>query len=160
MDRHFSAGGVVFKKQDNQVLWLVTKASNHNKDLWRLPKGWLDDKNGGPGELGRGIKKASETDLQQAALREVKEEGGVNAKIITKIKTIKYFSKWQGKTILKFVTFYLMEYINDVPQGFGFETEEIRWLNLNQAKALLNSLQEKEILLQANKIYTNYYNWN
>src|SRR4030066_2038673 len=67
-----SAGGVVYKrslrpsglrKVKNKVEFLIAQHSGHHR--WVLPKGWID-----PG----GTK-------EQTAVREVKEEGGVEAEI-------------------------------------------------------------------------------
>lgn len=154
--REFSAGGVVYKKSKNpqgkiDFLWLITKSTPSDtfpNEFWRLPKGWLDDAGEGvPGPLASGTKKATETQIQEAALREVKEEAGVNAKIIDKINTISYtYTDNEGYRVLKFVTFYLMEWIADLPEGFGFETSEVRWVKRDMATEKLSSKLEKQIL--------------
>lgn len=106
LKREFSAGGTVFKKlpiinyqspiTKTKILWLVTRSTPSNdypKAVWRLPKGWLDDINNGknPGSLTSGEKRATEDDLQETALREVAEEGGIKAKIIKKVSTERFF---------------------------------------------------------------------
>jgi 8-oxo-dGTP pyrophosphatase MutT (NUDIX family) len=65
------------------------------KSVWRLPKGWLDDEENGerPGPKARGEVSASKAELVQAALREVAEEGGVEAKIIGSVATERIFFK-------------------------------------------------------------------
>ncbi len=160
--REFSAGGVVYKKIKNSkgkkenVFWLVTRSSpskKYPKSIWRLPKGWLDDEEGGiPGPFARGEVKSSEEEIQKAAIREVREEAGVLAKVAGKIGTEKYFlSQMWGKT-LKFVTFYLMEWIADYPKGPGFETEKIEWLPYSQARRRLHYSGEKKVLDKAKKL--------
>lgn len=134
--REFSSGGVVFKKNK----WLVTKSSVSNlypKSVWRLPKGWIDK-----GET-----------TEETATREVKEEGGVEAKIIKKIETIKYFYNTpdNGK-VLKFVTFFLMEWTKDLEEGFGDETSEIIWVPFEKAYKLLIFSGEKQILKKAQSL--------
>lgn len=159
--REFSAGGVVFKKEKERTLWLVTEAavfpgSLFPKGTWRLPKGWLD--NAGkmvPGPLASGEKKASEEDLQTGALREVSEEGGVEAKIINKIGTIKFFFNSIRGKVLKFVTFYLMEWIRDLPEGTDFETSEVAWLPYQEAYKKLTYKGEKEVLKKAKEFLEN-----
>ncbi|PIZ45723.1 hypothetical protein COY30_01470 [Candidatus Woesebacteria bacterium CG_4_10_14_0_2_um_filter_44_9] len=140
MRREFSSGGVVYKNEGDKILWLVTKSAVSDlypKAVWRLPKGWIDE-----GET-----------TQQAALREVKEEGGVEAKIIQKIETVKYFFTTSDKSkVLKFVTFYLMEWTKDLPEGFGEETSEIAWLPFNQAVKRLSYGGEKQILKKAKEL--------
>jgi len=163
--REFSAGGVVFRRIKSQgkgadeVLWLITKVGYSSRMIspatWRLPKGWLDDaKDGSPGPLASGILKAKEKDLVKAALKEVAEEGGVVARIVSKIGTVKYVFSFKGKNILKFVTFYLMERASDLPDGFGDETSEVAWLNFTMAKEKLTYSGEKKVLDQAKEILT------
>ena len=153
--REFSAGGVVFRKY--QIKWLVTKSTPSGlvaKSVWRLAKGRLDDEEGGreSGPLASGVRKASEEEIQEAALKEVKEEGGVEAKIVRKIGTERYFFIWQGEKILKFVTFYLMEYIRDLPEGHDEETEEVAWLPYEEARKRLSYSGEKKVLDKAKEI--------
>ena len=60
--REYSAGGIVYKKEDGKIGWLVVQPSAEDQlwrqGRWQLPKGWIDE-----GETS-----------QQAAVREVKEE--------------------------------------------------------------------------------------
>lgn len=136
LKREFSSGGCVFKRDK----WLITRSAVSDlypKQVWRLPKGWIDE-----GEK-----------TEDAAIREVKEEGGVEAKIIKKIETVRYFFTTPEKTkVLKFVTFYLMEFVKDIPEGFGEETAEIAWLPYNEAYQKLSYPGEKQILKKAEEI--------
>ena len=138
--REFSSGGAVFKKESGETLWLVrstTPSDIFPKIYWTLPKGWID---------------VGET-LEETAIREVKEEGGVEAKIIKKIETIKYFYKHPERgNILKFVTFFLMEWKSDSPEGFDGETSEVVWLLLKEACKKLSQSQERQILKKANSL--------
>jgi len=161
--REFSAGGVVFRKFEIrnskfETRWLVRKQaifkdSPYAKNTWNLPKGWLDDeKEGVPGPLARGEKKAKEKDLQNTAIKEVKEEGGVEARIVRKIGTLRYFFNSTRGKVLKFVTFYLMKWTRDLPEGYDQETEEIAWLPYEEARKRLTYKGEKEVLGKAKKI--------
>lgn len=158
----FSAGGAVYKKvkgkrQEVKVLWLVARSKPSKEfPLTRksLPKGWIDDaKQGGPGPITRGERKATEVELEGAALREVKEEGGVGAKIVKKIGTEKWFFTLDKDRIFKFVTYYLMEWVADLPEGFDMaETAEIYWLSYDEAYRGLSYSSEKKILKKAKEI--------
>ncbi len=155
--REFSAGGVVYKKQNGETSWLIGKPTPSKMFpgvYWRLPKGWIDDREGGdhPGPVSSGERKATELELQDGALREVREEVGVNAKIIQKIPTSQYFTNSTRGRVMKFVTYYLMEWTSDIPEGFGFETSEILWLNFEDCLEKLTSPNEKEILKKANEV--------
>lgn len=155
MLREFSSGGVVYKKEKDRIYWLVTKSAKdpkgNFKQVWRLPKGWIDnEKPDIPGPMATGKVKADEKSLQKAALREVAEEGGVKAKIVEKITSIKYFFTHPDRgPIFKFVTFYLMEYVSDMKNGFGDETEEVSWLEFDDAYKQLSLSGEKQILKKA-----------
>lgn len=157
--REFSSGGVVFKKTNKDILWLVCKSMpshDYPGDYWRLPKGWIDDEDGGvsPGPISKGEVRATEEDLRTTAEREVREEGGVKANILRKITTIRYFMNSTRGRVMKFVTFYLMEWESDLPEGFGFETEEILWLTFEDAYDKLDSKNEKEVFKKAEEIYS------
>lgn len=155
--REFSSGGVVFKKEKDQILWLIRKTAKSDlypKQYWMLPKGRIDDaENDQAGPMASGKIKADALSLENAALREVGEETGVVAKIVKKIGTTMYsFAHPVLGKILKFVTFYLMEYQKDLPDGFDWETEEIAWLPLEEAKKQLSFGGEKQMLVKAKEL--------
>ncbi|HKC04450.1 MAG TPA: NUDIX domain-containing protein [Patescibacteria group bacterium] len=155
--REFSSGGVVFKKTNGQGLWLIRKTTAselYPNQYWMLPKGRIDDaKDDEPGPMAKGLIKADTKSLEKAALREVKEETGVEAKIVKKIGTSIYsFTDPKVGKIVKFVTFYLMEYVKDLPQGFDWETAEIVWLPFDEAKKQLSFGGEKEMLSKASEL--------
>ena len=165
--REFSSGGAIFKKlkvntplksgksHELKVLWLVTKSAPsalYPKSIWRLPKGWIDDEGEGPGPMARGMKKTSEEELQNAALREAKEEAGVEARIVTKIGTETRFFTSNGQRVMKFVTSYLMEWLKDLPEGLGFETSKVAWLSYEIARKKLSYSSEKRTLDKARQI--------
>jgi 8-oxo-dGTP pyrophosphatase MutT (NUDIX family) len=106
------------------------------KPVLALPKGLVD-----PGE------KPIET-----ALREVFEETGVTADLITKLADIKYvYTRAWGdrQRVFKIVTFYLMVYrsgrINDITPEMRVEVARARWVPLAQAVALLAYKGEKQM---------------
>ena len=136
---------------------MITRSSKsklYPETYWRLPKGWVDnDSPEIPGPMASGKIKADEESLQKGALREVREEGGVEARIVKKIGTEKYFFNAPDKgRILKFVTFYLMEYVRDLPEGFDGETSEISWLPFAEAYKKLSFSGEKQMLKKAKEI--------
>jgi len=155
--REFSSGGIVYKKERGIVLWLIRKTSAsklYPKQYWMLPKGRIDDIGGDlPGPMASGKIRADEASLREAALREVGEETGVKAEIIKKIGTIKYtFTDPSRGKILKFVTFYLMGWLLDLPEGFDGETSEIAWLPYETAYKTLSFSGEKSVLKKANEL--------
>jgi len=162
MSKQFSSGGIVYRKSPTPksqflIKWLVTKSAPSKqfpKGVWRFPKGRLDNIKGSneSGILATGGKKATEKQIQEAAIREVAEEGGVEANIVDKINTIKYYFTVNNKTISKFVTFFLMEWQRDLPEGHDEETSEIDWLPFGEALKLLDYENEKELLIKAKEL--------
>lgn len=143
MLREFSAGGIVCKKEDNQVLWLVRRPKGGNDYRgnlgWSFPKGLIDK-----GET-----------IGQAALREVAEEGGIKAKIIKKLPTLKiFFTDEDGQQVMKFITYFVMERLEDLKEGFGWETKEVKWVSKDEALKLLIYKNEQELLKQAMETLT------
>lgn len=158
MIRQFSAGGVVYKKTGDKVLFLICKRSDNIPNFsWNLPKGWLDDAaSDEPGPFTLGQKRATSDQVQESALREVREEGGVEAKIIQRLGTDQFFFvDHHHEKIFKTVIYFLMEYIRDLPEGFGVETSEITWADSAKACELLKSRKgELNLILKANQIVT------
>lgn len=153
VQREFSSGGVIFKGNK----WLIAASMPselYPKKIWILPKGWLDDASPGvPGPMASGNIRATEEILKQTALREVREEAGIEAKIISKIGTQKFYYTHpvRGK-ILKFVTSYLMEWVKDLPEGYDGETSEVRWIPYDEALKTLSIPREKELLKKAKEL--------
>ncbi len=126
----FSAGGVVFRKNENgQVEILLIRV----KTRWSFPKGNIE----------RGEPK------DQAALREVKEETGVDAKILDYLGEVDYWYNIGLTRIHKFVYYYLMEYISGdvVPQKE--EIDEAKFMSITEAEKSLAYSTDKEILNRA-----------
>lgn len=134
-----SAGGVVFKlpKDFNKNLslenveWLVVQHSGHKG--WVFPKGLVGD-----------YKK--EEDPKEAALREVKEEGGVEAKIVDEDPVMsKYTYKWEGQLVKKTVYYYLMEYLSGNPEDHDWEVSQAEFLKTPQVLERLTFKSDKEV---------------
>lgn len=137
-----SAGAIVFKrdKKTGKILYLLLHypSASHRaeKNFWDFPKGHVE-------------KGEKEIDTVK---REIFEETGLkNIKIYENFKeTIKYYFRFQGKTILKFVTFYLAEAFEEKvkisPEHIGF-----LWLDFEKAKEKLTFENSKKILEKANE---------
>jgi 8-oxo-dGTP pyrophosphatase MutT (NUDIX family) len=110
------------------------------KTVLALPKGLVD-----PGE------KAAET-----ALREVYEETGITADLVTKLADIKYIytRAWGDRQrVFKIVSFYLMKYrsgrINEIAPEMRIEVARARWVLLEDAPTLLAYKGEKQMVQRA-----------
>lgn len=132
MKREISAGGVVYRKVKNKIEFLVVQHSGHHR--WVLPKGWID-----PGET-----------KEQTALREVKEEAGVEAETKDYLGEATAWYQKEGERIRKTSHFFLMEYKSGNPQkDRGWEMEDFTWLPAKEAVQKLDYPGEKEIVEKA-----------
>lgn len=133
MTREFSAGGIVF---DNGRVLLTQHSTNHH---WGFPKGNIQK-----GESGK-----------DAALREVREEGGVAAEIIAKVGDSKYiYTHPESKEkIFKIVTVFLMKYISGDTKDHDWEVEEAGWFDVEEALGKLSFSQDKQHLKKAMELY-------
>jgi 8-oxo-dGTP diphosphatase len=133
MKRIFSAGGIVFNNVGQVLLTKAGSLRDESKKHWAFPKGHID-----PGETST-----------EAALREVKEETGVEAKIISKVGDSKYTFAYNGEKIFKVASYFLMEYISGelIPQ-IG-EIEEVDWVSTEEALKILSFSADKDLLKKA-----------
>lgn len=146
MLREISAGGVVVRPSPNG--WEIavieprgepapgeSDKKGHSKEILALPKGLID-----PGEK-----------PPEAAVREVREETGVAAKIVTKLTDIKYVyvRSWGDKQrVFKIVSFYLLLYeagtIDEISPEMRIEVKQARWIPLDGAEKKLAYRGERD----------------
>ena len=119
-DRIDAAGGVV--ERDGRVL-LVHRP---RYDDWTVPKGKLD-----PGES-----------FEDAALREVEEETGVRCTLGRELPAARY--EVNGRP--KLVRYWLMA--PEAELGFtpNDETDDLRWVSPDEARALLTYDRDRDVL--------------
>src|ERR1700750_739388 len=68
-----------------------------------------------------------------AALREVREEAGVEARVGDKLGGRRYWYTRSGQRIAKVVSFFLLEYVSGEVDDHDREVEHARWLGLEDA---------------------------
>jgi 8-oxo-dGTP pyrophosphatase MutT (NUDIX family) len=139
--KEVSAGGVVYKKEAGQLFILLINPKSRDfgppEDYWTWPKGKQDKPN---------------EDLQQVAIREVREEGGVNAEIEAELGYQKYFRNWAGDEAIKFVHYYLMKYIDGNPDDHDEEVAEAGWFGIEEVDSKLKFKTDKDIFEKAKKL--------
>jgi len=125
MRREFSAGGVLVRRLRGRWWLAAIRPGGRPEGLWALPKGLI-----GPGES-----------PEEAALREVGEETGLEATSVQKLGDVRYVYTWAGERVFKIVSFYLFRYrsgrIGDIAPDQRIEVDEARWLPLEEAQKLL-----------------------
>jgi 8-oxo-dGTP pyrophosphatase MutT (NUDIX family) len=136
-----SAGGVAFRWRDSEPEMVIVSVKP--KMRWQLPKGIVD-----PGES-----------PEVTAVREVREEGGVETDRLGLIETIEYWyrSVRGGKPVRyhKFVHFYLLEYRAGDVSDHDHEIEEARWVRFEEAIEMLEFKGEREVAEKAREmVYT------
>ena len=82
---------------------------------------------------------------QDAALREVREETGLEATPIEKLGDIRYWYARDGDRVLKIVSFFLFRYRSGRLEDHDHEVEEALWIPLEEAPERLAYRGEKEI---------------
>lgn len=133
-----SAGGIVFKYADGQRLWLITQHSQHKG--WGFPKGIIGDED-------------KDEKMDTAALREVREEGGVTAKIVIPEPAEGAYKYKFGDTLVdKKVYYFLMEYVSGDPKDHDWEVSEAKFLTENEVKETLTYDTEKKAFEQILKL--------
>ena len=129
--RATSAGGVVVRQGDaGTELVLGRRRRERDGATWSLPKGTPND---------------DET-IEQAALREVEEETGLQVRIVAPVGPIEYYFVQSGTRIHKTVHYYLMEAVGGDLQLHDHEFDEVRWVSRGDARQLMTFPTEREVV--------------
>ena len=129
-----SAGGVTFRARGDGFDVAIIRT---HEGRWQLPKGWIED--GEPPEM--------------TAVREVREEAGVDAEVVAPLGTIEY---WYRSTydpeparVHKFVQVFLLRYLGGSTDDHDDEVTEARWASIDDALDLLSHKDERDMVERA-----------
>src|SRR5947209_1700486 len=129
-NEHSSGGAVISFREGRPFVAMI---ATRNRTRWGLPKGAVSK-----GETS-----------EQAALREVQEETGILADIVTPLDTIEYYFRAGDTLIHKRVDFYLMQYVGGQLTPQLSEVDDVEWVELAEAIQRASFESEKKLLSAA-----------
>ncbi|HEV2017801.1 MAG TPA: NUDIX domain-containing protein [Gemmatimonadaceae bacterium] len=138
MREQVSAGGVVFRRDNERIDVVIVSVGGNNR--WQLPKG-LVEKDEKPAI---------------AAVREAREEGGTDSEVVEHIETVEYwYAGLDGGERVRFhkrVHFYLLRYLSGDTSNHDWEVDEARWVPIDDAKSQLAFDNERRVVERAREL--------
>jgi 8-oxo-dGTP pyrophosphatase MutT (NUDIX family) len=129
----FSAGGVVINTDREVVVIVPTRRAADGSRVLALPKGHPD-----------GAESSAE-----AALREVREEAGVETEVVDSLGEVRYWYQRNGRRIAKVVEFFLLRYVSGTVEDHDHEVEHARWIPAAEAARTLTYAGERDMVRAA-----------
>ena len=134
-----SAGGLVIDQSGTKGLLIGRKDlkdQSGERLLWSLPKGHIEE-----GET-----------PEQAAIREVKEDTGIESDISKALGVIDFWFMAGGKRIHKTVHHYLFKEVGGVLAPQISEVDDVGWFPLEEVVGLLAYPDEKKLISKAGEL--------
>jgi 8-oxo-dGTP pyrophosphatase MutT (NUDIX family) len=130
-----SAGGVVFRGEKDRVEVVIVSVGGQNR--WQLPKGLVES-----GEK-----------PEVTAVREAREEAGVESEIVQHLETIEYWyaglDRGERVRFHKHVHFYLLRFTAGDTADHDWEVNEARWIPIGEAARQLTFDSERRVMERA-----------
>jgi 8-oxo-dGTP pyrophosphatase MutT (NUDIX family) len=136
MEAEFSAGGVVLDPASDPPACLVivpTRRAADGSKVLTLPKGHPD----------------GDESADAAAMREVREETGMDAEVVDTLGDVRYVYQRAGRRIGKVVRFFLMRAVGGSLEDHDHEVEVVRWMPLAEAATALSYAGERDVAARA-----------
>lgn len=131
-----SAGGVIYRKNERGETEVALIAVG---DRWTLPKGHVEKQEA----------------LMETALREVREETGLEAEIVTRLTPIEYWYWWEeeGKRVRyhKKVYYFLMAWRGGDISLHDAEVDAVAWVPIDEAIQRATHRTERLVLQEAKR---------
>jgi len=109
---------------------LIGRLDRRNRLLWSLPKGHVE-----PGET-----------IQQAAVREVREETGISGRIHAPLGVIDFWFVAEGQRVHKTVHHFLLLAEGGELSDEDVEVSEVAWVPLAEVSRLLAYVDERRLV--------------
>lgn len=126
-----SAGGVVYREQGDAIEVLICGQAEPR--IWGLPKGTP----------------AAGESIEETALREVREETGMEGWIVAPLDSIHYWFTRRGIRFSKTVHWFLMVPVGGEISLHDREFDEVKWVPASEAVHLLSYANEVELVRKA-----------
>jgi 8-oxo-dGTP pyrophosphatase MutT (NUDIX family) len=127
-----SAGGVVWRRTADGTVE-VALCGRRKERLWVLPKGTPNE-----GES-----------LEETALREVREETGLETRLGPRLQSITYWFVARGVRFHKQVHYWLMEPTGGDTSLHDAEFDDVAWVPLGESLRMLSYPNERKVAAEA-----------
>jgi 8-oxo-dGTP pyrophosphatase MutT (NUDIX family) len=132
-----SAGGLVLDlSRPVPVGALIGRTNRRGQLLWSLPKGHLE---------------SGET-AEEAAVREVAEETGIDGTILGELGTIDFWFVADGRRVHKTVHHFLLKAVGGELSDSDIEVTAVLWVPMPDIAAKLAYSDERDLLDEANRL--------
>jgi ADP-ribose pyrophosphatase YjhB (NUDIX family) len=131
--RQVSAGGVVVRSKGALIELCLIRPIG--RTVWALPKGWVE-----PGET-----------HEMAAVREIREETGIDGDVEADLDTIEYwfYSRGDQARVHKIVHFFLVRALGGDTSRHDHEVAEAAWFDAEGALDRMTYPNERQVVRKA-----------
>jgi len=121
---------------------VIGRLDRRGRLLWSLPKGHVEH-----GET-----------VEQAAVREVAEETGIDSAVVAALGSIDYWFVTEGRRVHKTVHHYLMRFLGGELSDEDVEVSEVAWVPLTELPSKLAYADERKLAEVADELIDKLHN--